>query len=118
MTSTKAITGTRGEDVAVEYLRQRGYLLCERNWRCGRYELDIIARKDYTTHIIEVKTRSVTGLSSPEDAITPGKMRSIRRAASLYLAQHRIDEEVSFDLIAIDLYPDGSHDIRLITDIM
>ena len=42
----------------------------------------------------------------------------MRRAASLYLAQHRITDDVAFDLVAIDLFPDGSYDIRFIADIM
>ncbi|MBE6206350.1 MAG: YraN family protein [Rikenellaceae bacterium] len=118
MTTTKAITGARGEDAAVSFLRKQGFLICERNWRNGRYEIDIIARKSYVTHIIEVKTRSVSGYTTPEDAITPDKLRSMRRAASLYLAQHRITDDVAFDLVAIDLFPDGSYDIRFIADIM
>lgn len=118
MPTDKAITGAQGEDVAISYLRRQGYMICERNWRNGRYEIDIIARKSYVTHIIEVKTRSARGYTNPEAAITPDKLRSMRRAASLYLAQHHIDEEIAFDLIAIDLLPDGSHDIRFIADIM
>lgn len=118
MATTKAITGAQGEDIAISYLRKQGYVICERNWRNGRYEIDIIARKSYITHIIEVKTRSISGYTSPEDAITPDKLRSMRRAASLYLAQHHIDEEVAFDLIAIELFPDGTHLVRFIADIM
>lgn len=118
MPTTEAITGAHGEDIAVEYLRRKGYMICERNWRNGRYEIDIIAQKLYVTHIIEVKTRSVTSYQSPEKAITPNKIRAMKRAASLYLAQHRITTDVAFDLIAIDIFPDGTHDVRLIADII
>ncbi|MBQ4539816.1 MAG: YraN family protein, partial [Alistipes sp.] len=40
---TTAQIGRRGEDVAVEYLRSRGYMICAQNWRSGRYEIDIVA---------------------------------------------------------------------------
>ena len=36
--------GNLGEDPAVEWLRERGYYIVERNWRAGSYEIDIIAQ--------------------------------------------------------------------------
>ena len=42
---TTAETGRAGERAAVEYLRGAGYEICAINWRSGRYELDIVARK-------------------------------------------------------------------------
>ena len=118
MTTTKAVTGARGEDAAVSFLRKQGFLICERNWRNGRYEIDIIARKSYVTHIIEVKTRRAGGLLSPELTITPSKVAALKRAASTYLSMHRIRCEVEFDLLAIDILPDHTFDIRLIQDII
>ena len=43
--STTAETGRAGERAAAEYLRRAGYEICALNWRSGRYELDIVARK-------------------------------------------------------------------------
>ena len=43
---------------------------------------------------------------------------SIRKAAAAYLRQMRIEGEVEFDLIAIDMFPDGSYDVRMINDIV
>jgi len=40
-------------------------------------------------HFIEVKTRRAGGLTTPEEAITPRKFASLRRAAEAYMAQHR-----------------------------
>ncbi len=118
MLTSQAITGANGEDAAIEYLRRNGFLICDRNWRNGQYEIDIIAQRHYVTHIIEVKTRSVSSYQTPEKSITPTKIKSMRRAAALYLAQHRIRTEVMFDLVAIDLFPDGTYDIRLIENII
>lgn len=118
MVTSTSRTGSQGEDAAVDFLRKNGYLICDRNWRNGRYEIDIIAQKFYVTHIIEVKTRSVSSYQTPEKSITPTKIKSMRRAAALYLAQHRIRTEVMFDLVAIDLFPDGTYDIRLIENII
>ena len=35
--------GRRGEEAAVEYLRREGFRICARNWRNGRYEIDVVA---------------------------------------------------------------------------
>ena len=88
-----ADTGRRGEQAAVDYLRRVGFAILERNWRSGRYELDIVARRWDELHFIEVKTRRAGGLTTPEEAITPRKFASLRRAAEAYMAQHRVRPE-------------------------
>ena len=116
--NSRAETGIRGEEIATNYLRQNGYLICYRNWRCGRYEIDIVATKQGITHIIEVRTRRAGALLSPEKSITTAKAESLRKAASAFLRQTHTMSEVEFDLIAIDILPDGSHDVRFISDIL
>lgn len=115
--NTKAATGIRGEEIATEYLRQRGYLICNRNWRSGRYEIDIVATKYGITHIIEVRTRKAGAIVSPEKSISESKTNSLRRAAAAYLKQNNIRGEVEFALIAIEIFPDDSYDIRFIDNI-
>ena len=110
--STTAETGRAGERAAAEYLRRAGYEICALNWRSGRYELDIVARKAGIVHFVEVKTRRAGGLTTPEEAITPRKFASLRRAAEAYMAQHRVRLEPQFDLAAVDLFPDGSLNVR------
>ena len=107
-----ADTGRRGEQAAVDYLRRVGFAILERNWRSGRYELDIVARRWDELHFIEVKTRRAGGLTTPEEAITPRKFASLRRAAEAYMAQHRVRLEPQFDLAAVDLFPNGSLNVR------
>lgn len=103
-----ARTGRTGEDAAAEWLRRAGYELCARNWRQGRYELDIVARKAGVVHIVEVKTRRAGSLTPPEAAITPRKFRALDRAAASYLAASGMTEwEVQFDLAAVEIGPDG-----------
>ncbi len=49
--------GRNGELLAVLYLRLRGWRIAERNFRCPRGEIDIIARKGNLVAFIEVKAR-------------------------------------------------------------
>lgn len=118
MYNAKAITGKDGEDFACRWLRENGFMLRERNWRNGRYEIDIIAERYGMIHIIEVKTRQTGGVLLPEQTITPSKVAALKRAASTYLSMHRICCEVEFDLLAIDTLPDHNYDVRFIQEII
>lgn len=107
-----ADTGRRGEQAAVDYLRRAGFSILERNWRSGRYELDIVARRWDELHFVEVKTRRAGGLTTPEEALTPRKFAALRRAAMAYMAQRGVRLEPQFDLAAVDLMPDGRLNVR------
>ena len=58
MKRTAKETGDWGETLAVSYLRRRGYIIIERNYRAGHHEIDIIARRWKTIVFVEVKTRT------------------------------------------------------------
>ncbi len=111
-----AATGRRGEEAAAEWLRREGYEICARNWRSGRYELDIVARKSACLHFVEVKTRSADGLTPPEQALTPAKCRALVHAAARYMTRYGSTEEPRFDLAAVDMSPDGGAVVRFIPD--
>ena len=36
--------GTKGEQMACDYLSRKGYKIIARNWRLNKYEVDIIAQ--------------------------------------------------------------------------
>lgn len=109
---TTAETGRLGERAAMEYLRQRGYMIRHTNWRNGHYELDIVAEREDMLYFVEVKTRRAGGLTTPEDALTPHKARSLQRAAAAYLSYCHYEGECQFDLAAVDVYPDGRFEVR------
>lgn len=114
---TKAQIGKQGEEIAISYLRRNGYMISDINWRCGRYELDIVAQKQGMLHFIEVKTRSASSLTPPEQAMTQSKVSAMHRAIKAYLAQRRIVGEFEIDLVAVDIFPDASSDVRMIRDV-
>lgn len=117
MTST-ADTGRKGEDAAQDWLRHKGFEICARNWRNGHYEIDIIARKSGVLHIVEVKTRRAESLTSPEYAITSKKFGALQKAASVYIAQHQIYDEVQFDLAAVEICQSGELSVQLVENAM
>jgi putative endonuclease len=85
---TRAELGAFGEQVAAEHLGAAGLRILTRNWRCRYGELDIVAADDAlrTVVFVEVKTRSGDGFGGVAEAVTPDKVRRLRRLASLWLA--------------------------------
>ncbi|MEG1760146.1 MAG: YraN family protein [Alistipes sp.] len=118
MLNQTADRGRCGEEAAEQWLRRNGFEICARNWRNGHYEIDLIARKWDALHFVEVKTRRADGLTTPEEAITPQKFRSLSHAATTYLTQHPTNLEPQFDLAAIDVHPDGTFTVRFIENAM
>lgn len=111
---TTADIGREGERLVAERLRAEGCLIMERNWRCGRNEIDIIARKGEYILFVEVKTRAAAGWTSPESALTESKYRAFTRAVAAYMSMHDLWGEPRLDLAAVDIGPDGRAEIRYI----
>ena len=89
MTSwTRAEIGTLGEQLAVEHLQSAGLRVLARNWRCRYGELDVIAADDAARILVfvEVKTRTSDQFGGVAQAVTPEKLRRLRRLAGLWLA--------------------------------
>jgi putative endonuclease len=110
------IIGAAGERAAAEWLERNDFEILARNWREGRYELDIVARRGGTLHFVEVKTRDGESWESPEDAMNPAKQRSFRLAAAAWLARNPSELEPQMDLIAVDTTTDGAITVRYIPE--
>ena len=106
--------GALGEQAAVDYLRQNGFMIVERNYRIGRSEVDIIASRYDELQFVEVKTRKFGTMIAPEEAINEQKMRAMRRAASAYMAQSRCNLEPCFSLVAVEMIGDRVESLRFI----
>lgn len=117
-TLSAAETGRRGEEAAARLLRERGYELLARNWRCGRYELDIVAERDGVLHVVEVKSRRAGSLTPPEAAATQRKFRALSRAARSYMAAVHWTGEVQFDLVTVVCGAEGAMHAELIEQAM
>ena len=93
--------GKLGEEMAVEFLQKEGYAILETNWTFQKAEVDIIAKKDNTLAIIEVKTRSSLEFGLPQDFVKPKKIQLLTKAIDAYVNERELDVEVRFDIIAI-----------------
>jgi putative endonuclease len=93
--------GKKGEQLAVDYLIAKGYIIEERNYRFQKAEVDIIAKLKDTLAIVEVKTRSTIDFGNPQDFVKPKQIQRLVKAVDEYVTVNKLDVEVRFDIIAI-----------------
>lgn len=97
--------GKEGEDIAAKFLKEKGFEIIERNYHYSNVgEIDIVAKVRNQTVFVEVKARINLEFGEPEYAITPKKIKQIKKMAELYLYDKGIEEiDCRFDVIAVVL---------------
>jgi putative endonuclease len=93
--------GKKGEQLAIDYLIKNGYQIRDKNWRFQKAEIDIIAQKENTLAVVEVKTRSSDFFGNPQDFVNKKKIELSVSAINEYVISKDLDVEVLFDIIAI-----------------
>ena len=95
--------GKLGEDLAVDFLQDKGYQIIARNWKYRRAEVDIIAEIDSFLVFVEVKTRSTTDFGLPQEFLKNPQIQRLITAADAFTTQFKRKEEVRFDIVAISI---------------
>jgi putative endonuclease len=94
----------------------------ERNWRCRSGELDLVVVHERSGTLVccEVKTRTTGGFGSPFEAVTPARLRRLRRLAGRYLAEARPSGvrygAVRLDVAAVRPGPGGIPVVEVLED--
>lgn len=102
MTHARQKLGRQGEELAVTFLTERGYQILERNWRCLKGEVDIIATHEEFIIFCEVKTLAKIGVLHPVLKVNHTKQRHLQESGLSYLASHEeIQRQIRFDIITI-----------------
>jgi putative endonuclease len=102
-------TGKRGEDIAVAYLKNKGYRIIERNYKCLFGEIDIVAKDGDMVVFVEVKSRKSERFGDPQGAVGREKQKKISRISLTYLEEkHLYPCDARFDVVAIKMLPAGS----------
>ena len=97
-------TGILGEKLAGDFLGRNGYRILESNYRCSEGEVDIIALHEDVLVFVEVRTKKSRQFGSPEESITPAKMRRLRAVAAHYRQNHNnLPDSWRIDVVAIEL---------------
>ncbi len=108
--------GTKGENLAVRFLKKRGYAIITRNHKTPFGEIDIIARDDDTIVFIEVKTRKDASFGYPFEAINKRKIHKLKNSALYYLKKQRKESRARFDVLSIFSTDTGQSEIEHIID--
>jgi putative endonuclease len=102
----KNALGERGENLAARHLRDLGYKIITRNFKCQLGEIDIVARDGKTLVFCEVKTRAYDD-PTPEEQVNPEKMHQLTKAGKFYLSRYgQPQPPARFDVVAI-VWPQG-----------
>ncbi len=97
-------TGALGEKLAKDFLEKKGYRILETNYRCPEGEIDIVARQKDSLVFIEVRTKTSREFGSPEESITPTKMKRLRATAAHFQQTHdNLPPLCRIDVVAIEL---------------
>ena len=107
--------GKQGEEIANEFLINKGFKILKRNWHFGRLELDIIAIDGDTLVFVEVKTRSTDYFVKPELSISNKQQSFLIKAANAFIETNSYDMEARFDIVSIVMHPQGK-EIKHIDD--
>jgi len=93
--------GLEGEQLASDYLKNKGWIIHEMNYRFSRSEIDLIAAKNDLLIFVEVKTRTNTSFGLPEEFVDEKKAENIHKAADHYIREIDWKGNIRFDIIAI-----------------
>ena len=103
--------GTKGEELAVQFLQKKDFRIIETNWQTRFGELDIIASKDSVLHFVEVKLKVGERFGTPEEMINKRKLYQVKKTAEMYLLKNKQIRKdfikFQIDAIAIVLLESG-----------
>lgn len=98
---TDAEIGKRGEEIAAQFLRSKGFRVVERNWKCPLGEFDLICRDKDVFVFVEVKSSLKLAAVSPEARVNPRKQHKLHVLARYYIKHKAIQAPCRFDVVAV-----------------
>lgn len=101
--SDKIKTGSKGENLAAEFLQQKGFEVVARNYRYKHAEIDLIIRRNDWLIFVEVKTRSSSSYGEPESFVDAAKERKLYEAAEEYIFANDWRGHIRFDIVSVKL---------------
>jgi putative endonuclease len=104
MNNSRRTTGQAGEQLAAAWLERAGLRILCRNYRCVGGEIDLVAEDRGELVFVEVRTRRVGGMVSPEESVDARKRRRIVHTAEHYLqSTGGHDRAWRIDVVAVEV---------------
>jgi len=93
--------GKRGEELAMNFLIEKGYEIVEKNYRFKRSEIDLVVKKDDVLIFVEVKMRSSASHGFPEEFVDRKKQLKVLEGAEQYMVETKWHGPVRYDVISV-----------------
>ena len=93
--------GKLGEQMAIDFLTERGYTIMAQNYRYLKAEIDIVAECEGVLAIVEVKSRNKGFLEEVSSTINSKKVKLLTVAANQFVQERDLDVEVRFDVLTV-----------------
>lgn len=97
----KKETGSMGENLAAEYLVDKGFEVVARNYRWRHAEIDLIVKREDWLIFVEVKTRSSDAWGEPESFVSNLQRQLIYGAAEEYIYSTDWQGHIRFDIVSV-----------------
>ena len=110
-------TGKVGEQIALKYLLQKGFVILHQHWLHSHWEVDVIASYKNVLHFIEVKTRRSKKFGCPEDDVTKKKVTNLINAFEEFLYLYPEWKRIQFDILSLNLLRNEPFEFFFIEDV-
>jgi putative endonuclease len=105
--------GNAGEQLAADFLVQKGFEIVARNYRYKHAEIDLIVKKANWLIFVEVKTRTSNAFGYPEEFVDYKKERKILEGAEHYIYKIDWQFNVRYDIVSVWLRKDQPEIVHL-----
>lgn len=94
--------GSHAEDIAVRFLKRKGYRIIERNFYCRFGEIDIVAKDGDELVFVEVRSGSDYRFADPLESIHGMKIKRLKKLVLGWLNLRQIQEcNIRLDTVVI-----------------
>ena len=99
--------GKRGEEIASDFLKRKGYAILDTNFSSRYGEIDVIAEHEDEMIFVEVKTRTHwKQMVSGEESVSFLKRERMQKTIQIYFQKKGIEFEIPWrcDVIVIEIH--------------
>lgn len=108
--------GKTGENLAKEFLVNKGFKILKENWRFKHKEIDLVCKDGDDLIFVEVKTRSDDFFQQPYEAVEYNKINFMVEAAEAFIEKYEDFAEIRYDIVSIVLKKGAKPSVEHIVD--
>ena len=99
--------GRRGEEIARNYLEEKGYKTVEQNFRNRFAEIDLVMKDKKELVFVEVRAKTNERFGTPEESLNKKKLKKVKKNALAYTAMAHWRGPFRVDAVCLVLTENG-----------